>query len=201
MREIQPRAIRSSTRGDEDNIVTSCEGLVLTVEMPSKCLLSTCVALICISCISASVALIPNTPRIGEELVFGSAQSYVLTSLVADGFYEVKVSYPGYNPSKFTISWSEPDVGKTMRHLANADKVMFRTDDQGKIIGGHEPVIWISAIQEAPAAFPTSNPTVVYDIVLEELLYGAPTGIWKIVLLILGVILGGVFLRRKYKLQ
>lgn len=85
-----------------------------------------------------STAASPSTAEEGALLFLIDAES-----LHPDTPYEVRLSYRAVTPAVFSIDFArhpeQPEAASrdTSRELLNTEKLMFRTDDQGKIVDAH----------------------------------------------------------------
>ncbi len=90
--------------------------------------------------------LIPDQPLENEIIIPGNSIIYEITSLDPNSHYEIRISYPATvrvhfclifakSPTNFQLSFiSSPQVG---RQLLNIEKIMFKTDESGKILVCH----------------------------------------------------------------
>eukprot|EP01111_Echinosteliopsis_oligospora_P005778 TRINITY_DN1944_c0_g1_i2.p1 TRINITY_DN1944_c0_g1~~TRINITY_DN1944_c0_g1_i2.p1 ORF type:complete len:151 (-),score=34.99 TRINITY_DN1944_c0_g1_i2:27-479(-) len=122
---------------------------------------------------------------------------YELHNIRPNSHYEVRISYPATTPTSFDMEFLEPKSESTgTRDILNTEKIMFTTDSSGYIVGREQPkeskYYQVKATaKEAGVATDPSNPphsSVVFNIVLETLLYGAPYELTKMVPVILGLV-------------
>jgi hypothetical protein len=120
---------------------------------------------------------------------------YVLLDLQPNSFYEVKISYPATNPADFRITFVEDSKPNTQRNLLNIEKVMFRTDEHGLVVGHEQQdgkyVVKVECQYGGVSVDPAANYRVIYyNIVLESLMYGVPKDtVWIVGVTIISLIL------------
>ncbi|OMJ89184.1 hypothetical protein SteCoe_8735 [Stentor coeruleus] len=76
--------------------------------------------------------------EIRKEIAMGEIQKFIIssTSLYADSKYEIRISYLGTQGCSMKILW---DCGPSQtRRLLDTEKLVFSTDNEGKIIEGCE---------------------------------------------------------------
>eukprot|EP01112_Ceratiomyxa_fruticulosa_P007084 TRINITY_DN1829_c0_g1_i1.p1 TRINITY_DN1829_c0_g1~~TRINITY_DN1829_c0_g1_i1.p1 ORF type:complete len:199 (+),score=41.07 TRINITY_DN1829_c0_g1_i1:317-913(+) len=145
----------------------------------------------------------PDLALSKEIVTPGSTIVYKLEQLQASSHYEVRISYPATSPTDFIIQLvtEDSETFDTGRDLLNTEKVMFQTDSKGKILGKfpssplsqttlQPPYVIVTAKYAGVSYLPNmEKEEVVYDIVLETLLKGAPFDVIKIaVVVVLGLI-------------
>lgn len=150
----------------------------------------------------AVVTLTPDHPLFGVSSPIPASHVYRLEGLLPDTPYEVRISHPATMPARFLLEFISPITqnedssipntrSPTERRLLDTDKIMFRTNAQGRVQVGSATlqspfslkvtvlryaVSWKEGFHERP---------VVFDIVLETLVLGGiPREVLKIAALV-----------------
>eukprot|EP00742_Colponemidia_sp_Colp-10_P008947 GILJ01009721.1.p1 GENE.GILJ01009721.1~~GILJ01009721.1.p1 ORF type:complete len:234 (+),score=26.31 GILJ01009721.1:142-843(+) len=145
-------------------------------------------------------ALLPDKHVQAEVIQPGHLKYYYIEAehLVANKSYEVRVSYPGTMSAAFSLQWARLDgvsQHRQMRRLLNTEKLVFWTGPNSEILGASQPVegryyLIVSAERDSPSYDrKIMQKPILYNIVLESLLYGAPYDSIKLVVLGLSSIL------------
>ncbi|XP_054797426.1 uncharacterized protein LOC129302505 [Prosopis cineraria] len=124
--------------------------------------------------------------RVGEELwreslpLNGGSRLYELGDLKPQTWYEVKISYPASIPAGFSIQLDKDMVRNNNRRLLNTEKLIFKTEsnlDKTRVLVTVEPEGFV-AMPHVP-----DRPSIIFNIVCDELLLGMPHQAWWVVVL------------------
>ncbi|KAL6782462.1 hypothetical protein ACKKBG_A06880 [Auxenochlorella protothecoides x Auxenochlorella symbiontica] len=130
--------------------------------------------------------LLLNTPRRGDTLLIGrETVRYVPLGLAPNTTYEARVSYPATNPARVRL-WLEGEVQGSARMLLDAERIIFRSDARGRMVGTdrNPGAILMRAERwamhrDGEAGAPKQ---LAYDIVMERSVLGVPSSAGPIIL-------------------
>eukprot|EP00126_Sphaerothecum_destruens_P000827 Sdes_comp11175_c0_seq1m2713 len=92
-----------------------------------------------------------STPLFSQFISPGETLLYPLQNLRPQKLYEIRISWPSIYPTEWKITLTENASqqglpSKFSRNLLNSEKIIFRTDEEGKVLGFKAPAVRLEAI-------------------------------------------------------
>jgi len=148
-----------------------------------------------IVCIEATGSIrdlhVDETLRL-ETIRSGDTNYYRLIGVRPSEIYELKVSYPAYNPAEFRleVTTNEAESGRPSgsRQLLDIEKLVLHTNESGSLIltavsdaSGRNPIVAVTAQSTAVRPlYNTADALIRYDIALDSTYMGAPKIVVKL---------------------
>ncbi|KAM7429090.1 hypothetical protein ABFA07_020025 [Porites harrisoni] len=130
----------------------------------------------------------PERPLFNQVLQHQETVVYHLVQLKPGKNYELRVSYRSTTPTDFYIRLIPKyalQLRDRSRQLLNIDKLVFNNQ-----LTDMEQFANVTVIRTGVPLNPASlGEPVLYNIVLEELFFGVPWHVWKLVVLVIGIII------------